>query len=574
MNRNNLAKLATALVFSLIVTITNAAVPNTINYQGFLTDATTGQPQNATVSVTFKLYDALTAGNLLYTETQSVTPTNGTFNVQIGSVVGTPLFNTLVFDKPCWLEITLGTQTLSPRQPLASSATALRAKVADSLAPVPGTGASNVALGEGALQAATNSFSDTATGFHALYSNTTGWYNTAIGESALFTNNAGAYNTATGASALYSNINGSENTASGYAALSSNTIGYENIANGSNALQSNTTGYKNTASGFAAMNNNTTASHNVALGFDALISQSFSNGGAAWDSYNTAVGSQALFSNQPTGTTNAVFNTAVGGKALYSNTTGTYNTANGASALQNNNIGNWNTAVGYSALLNNSNGSSNSAFGSNVLAGNTSGTGNVAVGDGSMYVNATGNNNTALGQFALKNSVSGSSNIAIGYSSGTNLSTGNNNIDIGNTGSPADTGIIRIGTAGTHSATYIAGALYNPSDRNLKENFASVNAQEVLIKVASLPLQVWNYKQDNPNTRHIGPMAQDFSAAFSVGADDKHIATVDESGVALAAIKGLYQQLLAEKQGNKAKAKKISNLERELATIKAKLGLK
>jgi hypothetical protein len=42
--------------------------------------------------------------------------------------------------------------------------------------------------------------------------------------------------------------------------------------------------------------------------------------------------------------------------------------------------------------------------------------------------------------------------------------------------------------------------------------------------------------------RHIGPMAQDFYAAFQVGADDTHITTIDENGVALAAIKGLYQQ--------------------------------
>ena len=98
--------------------------------------------------------------------------------------------------------------------------------------------------------------------------------------------------------------------------------------------------------------------------------------------------------------------------------------------------------------------------------------------------------------------------------------------------------------------------------------------QEVLAKVANLPLQLWNYKQDNPNTRHIGPMAQDFAAAFSVGADDKHIATVDESGVALAAIKGLYEKLLAAEKNSHAKDKKISQLERELAAIKAKLGMK
>ena len=38
-------------------------------------------------------------------------------------------------------------------------------------------------------------------------------------------------------------------------------------------------------------------------------------------------------------------------------------------------------------------------------------------------------------------------------------------------------------------------------------------------------------------------MAQDFYAAFGIGADDKHISAVDEGGVALAAIQGLNQKL-------------------------------
>ncbi len=42
--------------------------------------------------------------------------------------------------------------------------------------------------------------------------------------------------------------------------------------------------------------------------------------------------------------------------------------------------------------------------------------------------------------------------------------------------------------------------------------------------------------------RHVGPMAQDFYAAFGLGLDDKHITTIDEGGVALAAIQGLYRQ--------------------------------
>jgi hypothetical protein len=47
----------------------------------------------------------------------------------------------------------------------------------------------------------------------------------------------------------------------------------------------------------------------------------------------------------------------------------------------------------------------------------------------------------------------------------------------------------------------------------------------------------WNYTNDSAS-RHVGPMAQDFHAAFGVGTDDKHIATVDVDVVARAAIQG------------------------------------
>ncbi len=69
-----------------------------------------------------------------------------------------------------------------------------------------------------------------------------------------------------------------------------------------------------------------------------------------------------------------------------------------------------------------------------------------------------------------------------------------------------------------------------------------MSASEILQKVVALPLSEWNYKQDAAS-RHLGPMAQDFYAAFGVGPDDKHTTTVDESGVALAAIQGLNEKV-------------------------------
>ena len=62
--------------------------------------------------------------------------------------------------------------------------------------------------------------------------------------------------------------------------------------------------------------------------------------------------------------------------------------------------------------------------------------------------------------------------------------------------------------------------------------------------MARLPIETWQYKGEA--IRHIGPMAQDFAAAFRVGADDRHIDLIDANGVALAAIQALTERLDAQ----------------------------
>jgi Chaperone of endosialidase len=82
-----------------------------------------------------------------------------------------------------------------------------------------------------------------------------------------------------------------------------------------------------------------------------------------------------------------------------------------------------------------------------------------------------------------------------------------------------------------------------PSDRNIKEHFTPIDAQDILTRLATLPIETWNYKTQDSSIRHIGPMAQDFAAAFGVGEDDKHINVVDANGVAIASIQALYRML-------------------------------
>ena len=90
------------------------------------------------------------------------------------------------------------------------------------------------------------------------------------------------------------------------------------------------------------------------------------------------------------------------------------------------------------------------------------------------------------------------------------------------------------------------GSWSSVSDRNVKDNFAAIDNRQLLARVLALPITTWNYKSQAASIRHIGPMAQDFFAAFNVGEDDRHITTIDEGGVALAAIQGLNEKLQDE----------------------------
>jgi trimeric autotransporter adhesin len=128
--------------------------------------------------------------------------------------------------------------------------------------------------------------------------------------------------------------------------------------------------------------------------------------------------------------------------------------------------------------------------------------------------------------------------------------------------------LMTLGTnAGTPVGVARAQQFVNVSDRHAKTAFAPVDAVDVLARVLQLPLSEWSYKTA-VGERHIGPMAQDFHAAFGLGGDDTTIATIDADGVALAAIQGLNARLEAE---HAAQAAQIAELQRELARLRAQL---
>jgi hypothetical protein len=113
------------------------------------------------------------------------------------------------------------------------------------------------------------------------------------------------------------------------------------------------------------------------------------------------------------------------------------------------------------------------------------------------------------------------------------------------------------------------GTWTDASSAELKENFTEVNTAEILAKLQELPVRRWNYKAEDASVQHMGPVAEDFHSLFGLGGSDKAISGVDRSGVALAAIQGLYQ-LVEEKDAEIAALKEQNErMQSRLAALEA-----
>ena len=119
------------LLLLLAAQVVWGQIPQTMSYQGVLTDAAGDPVQDGDYNLTFKLYASASTGTELWTETQTPTIVNGIFNVILGRV--NPL--DLPFDKPYWLGITVAEGSeLTPRVELTASAYSLNARsIEDSL---------------------------------------------------------------------------------------------------------------------------------------------------------------------------------------------------------------------------------------------------------------------------------------------------------------------------------------------------------------------------------------------------------------------------------------------------------
>lgn len=426
-----------------------AQVGTAFTYQGRLTDAST--LANGSYDMEFRLYDALSGPAQVGSTVAKpgVTVSAGLFTVPLD-------FGGLAFSgNERWLEISVklasgSTYTvLAPRQELTPVPNAIYAGKAGDAVTVSGLTCTNGQVlkwsgsawtcgtdvgGGGNVTAVTATGPLSSSGGTTPNLSLTGIIPVASGGTGSATQNFVDLTT--------NQTVGGDKTLSGNLILGDSSTSAGNIMKGPNRFIHDFGG--NTFMGVNAGNFTTTGAFNIGIGQDALKRNT---SGIS----NTATGYGALRFN-----TSGDFNAAFGFAALGSNATGQQNTAIGWNVLSNSN-GNENTAIGWSALTSNTTGNDNAAMGTGALYTNTTGSNNTASGVGALMNNNTGSNNTAVGLSALLGNTTGSNNIGVGQDAGINLTTGDNNIAIGNSGIAAEANTIRIGTVGTHLATFIAG---------------------------------------------------------------------------------------------------------------------
>ena len=258
--------------------------------------------------------------------------------------------------------------------------------------------------------------------------------------------------------------------------------------------------------------------------------------------------------------------------------------ADGSTAFDEANVGRYSFAAGYTSRVTGPGsvalGSSNQAAGSNAVAlgeySNATGDNSVAIGTNTF---ATGISSVAIGPGAqsradyataigLRAQARGRFSMALGFLAQTDhqgaitisdsdtpfssyavKSYGRNELNMRFTGGYYFNTSQNARSSNCGFCNPITGVMLAPgggswttlSDRRAKENFRPVDAEQMLGKLAALPVTEWNYKSQPATQHHIGPMAQDFYQAFRLDGigRDTTINTGDIDGVNLVAIQAL-----------------------------------
>ena len=625
------------LVLLAIFPVVALAVPEMINYQGYLTDAG-GNPMNGEVALTFRIYSEENSGAVVWNESHAgVMVIDGVFNVVLGSFV--PI-SSEILDGECYLGITVGTDSeMTPRMKLTSAAYSIRAGYAESVADgsVTTSALSDISVTESKIASSAVSSAKLASGSVTSAKVATG----AVSSDKIASGAVSSDKIASGAVSSDKIATGAVSSAK----LASPSVTADKIATGAvtaSHLQDGTAlaeildddgsgsdldadrldGLDSTA--FASSAHNHDASYwklwgnsgtnpstnfigttdNQGLAFrvnnqlamrilpdstspnligghptnwvtagvyGATIggggeSELFNDVNRVTDHYGTIGGGKNNQAGDNAGTVGDSGNATVGGgdsntaSNNYTTVGGGYlNTAGGDLATVGG--GHYNRAIDYAATA--GGGASNTA--SNWYATVGGGENNGASGfsstvPGGFYNNAYGDYSFAAGSRAK---AFNQGCFVWADSTGLDLNCTNNNRFV----TRASGGYKLFTDSNMSTFAWLApgaSTWSEASDRNVKENYLPTDGKKILISLASIPITTWNYKSQDPSIRHMGPVAQDFSAAFGLGESDKRINTIDVDGVALAAIQGLYK-VVQEKEG------RISTLEERNLKLEARL---
>jgi len=94
---------------------------------------------------------------------------------------------------------------------------------------------------------------------------------------------------------------------------------------------------------------------------------------------------------------------------------------------------------------------------------------------------------------------------------------------------------------GFFQGSVTATGFLNSSSREFKTDIEALDAPLLLDRVMALPVLQWRYREEDESTQHIGPMAEDFQAAFGLGSN-QHISLSDMGGITLAAVQEVYRE--------------------------------
>ncbi len=506
-----------ALLILLCVTSLQAqsftGAPDSLSYQGLLTDNAGIPVADATYTVAFTLYDAPAPGTALWTETQSVATSKGLYNVMLGSV--TTLAD-VAFDKPLWLGVKVNAEPeMMPRTVLASAPYALSLRNLRIEPETAGDGPNVVGGWSGNTVSASIRGATIAGGGDpdhlgdARPNRVTGHYSTVGGGS---DNTAGDYFSTVGGG-FGNTADGSRSTVGGgegnTASLTYSTVcgGWNNRADGSYSTVPG--GLENAALGHASF----------AAGHDA---KAIHNGSFVWNDQSITTGNDSLVSTGP----NQFLIRAAGGVGIGTASPSAQLTVHGNVKID-------------------------------------------SAGAGLIFPDGTKQISSGLSGHTATETVNLNANYLSGDGDAEGIFiTSTGKVGIGNN-TPLHPLVVGTDNTNGNKAYVSAGGVWtNASSRLFKEDFTPVDVRALLEQVAALSIMHWRYK-DESGVLHLGPVAEEFHTAFGLGSDAQHIGTVDADGVAFAAIQGLYLENQKKDRQIKHLEDRLSKLEHELEQLLA-----